>query len=74
MVFGLAQACALIPGVSRSGGTISAGLFLGYTREAATRYAFLLAVPAVLASGLFEALEDRRHERDGVGAHPRWRR
>lgn len=50
---GLAQALALIPGVSRSGGTISAGLFLGLTREAAARYSFLLAIPAVLASGLF---------------------
>ena len=55
LVYGLAQACALIPGVSRSGATISGGLFLGYTRPAATRYAFLLAIPAVLASGLFEA-------------------
>ena len=54
VVFGLAQSLALIPGVSRSGGTISAGLLLGYTREAATRYSFLLAIPAVLASGLFE--------------------
>ena len=45
---------ALIPGVSRSGGTITAGLLLGYTREAAARYSFLLAVPAVLASGLYE--------------------
>src|SRR5690606_19790933 len=44
----------LIPGVSRSGATISGGLFLGYRREAAARYSFLLAVPAVLASGLFE--------------------
>jgi len=52
--YGLAQSLALIPGVSRSGGTISAGLLLGYTREAAARYAFLLAIPAVLASGLFE--------------------
>jgi len=52
--YGLAQALALIPGVSRSGGTISAGLLLGYTREAAARYAFLLAIPAVLASGLYE--------------------
>jgi undecaprenyl-diphosphatase len=57
IVYGLGQALALIPGVSRSGATISAGLFLGYTREAATRYAFLLAIPAVLASGLFEALK-----------------
>lgn len=55
ILFGLAQALALIPGVSRSGATISAGLFMGYTRAAAARYAFLLAVPAVLASGLFEA-------------------
>jgi undecaprenyl-diphosphatase len=55
LVYGIAQACALIPGVSRSGATISSGLFLGYTREAATRYAFLLAVPAVLVSGLYEA-------------------
>ena len=51
---GLAQSLALIPGVSRSGGTISAGLLLGYTREAAARYAFLLAIPAVLASGFYE--------------------
>lgn len=57
LVLGLAQACALIPGVSRSGATISGGLFLGYTRVDATRYAFLLAIPAVLASGLFEALK-----------------
>ena len=53
IVMGCAQALALIPGVSRSGGTISAGLFLGLTREAATRYSFLLAIPAVVASGLF---------------------
>jgi undecaprenyl-diphosphatase len=55
ILFGLAQACALVPGVSRSGSTISAGLFLGYTREAATRYSFLLSIPAVLLSGLYEA-------------------
>jgi undecaprenyl-diphosphatase len=55
ILFGLAQACALIPGVSRSGATISAGLFLGYTREAATRYSFLLSIPAVVLSGLYEA-------------------
>ena len=54
-LFGFAQALALIPGVSRSGATISMGLALGYTREAATRYAFLLAIPAVLASGIYEA-------------------
>ncbi|KTT71563.1 undecaprenyl-diphosphate phosphatase [Sphingomonas endophytica] len=54
LILGVAQAMALVPGVSRSGGTISAGLALGYTREAAARYSFLLAIPAVLASGLFE--------------------
>jgi len=54
LVYGLCQAMALIPGVSRSGATISGGLFLGYQREAAARYSFLLAVPAVLASGAFE--------------------
>lgn len=54
ILFGLGQALAVIPGVSRSGGTISVGLFLGYSRQAAARYSFLLAVPAVLASGLYE--------------------
>lgn len=54
IIYGFCQACALIPGVSRSGGTISGGLFLGYTREAATRYSFLLAIPAIYASGLFK--------------------
>ena len=54
IAYGFAQALALIPGVSRSGGTITAGLLLGYRREAATRYAFLLAVPAVFASGLYK--------------------
>ena len=54
IVFGLAQALALIPGVSRSGGTITAGLFMGFTRSAAARYSFLLALPAVFGSGLYE--------------------
>lgn len=53
VVLGFAQALALIPGVSRSGGTITAGLFLGLTRPAAVRYSFLLAIPAVVAAGLF---------------------
>jgi undecaprenyl-diphosphatase len=52
--FGLAQAMALVPGVSRSGGTITAGRLMGYTREAAARYSFFLAVPAVLGSGLYQ--------------------
>ncbi|MFJ1838866.1 undecaprenyl-diphosphate phosphatase [Streptomyces sp. NPDC088175] len=54
LIFGFCQAMALVPGVSRSGATISGGLLMGYTREAAARYSFLLAVPAVLASGVFE--------------------
>jgi undecaprenyl-diphosphatase len=54
LVFGFAQALALIPGVSRSGGTITAGLLMGYTREAAARYSFLLALPAVAASGFYQ--------------------
>ncbi|MGC3954050.1 MAG: undecaprenyl-diphosphate phosphatase [Propionicimonas sp.] len=62
IALGFAQALALIPGVSRSGATISAGLFLGYTRPAATRYAFLLAIPAVFGSGLYK-LKD-------IGAEP----
>ena len=53
-VYGFAQALALIPGVSRSGGTITAGLFMGYERRAAARYSFLLAIPAVLGSGFFQ--------------------
>lgn len=53
IVMGLCQCLALVPGVSRSGGTISGGLFLGLDREVATRFSFLLAIPAVLASGLF---------------------
>lgn len=54
LIIGFAQACALIPGSSRSGTTITAGLFLGLTREAAARFSFLLSIPAVLASGLLE--------------------
>jgi undecaprenyl-diphosphatase len=54
LVYGFAQSLALIPGVSRSGGTITAGLALGYDRRAAARYAFLLAIPAVFASGLYQ--------------------
>jgi undecaprenyl-diphosphatase len=54
ILFGLAQSLALIPGVSRSGATIAAGLALGYKREAAAKYAFLLAIPAVVGSGFFK--------------------
>lgn len=54
VIFGFAQALALIPGVSRSGGTITAGLLMGYDRASAARYSFLLAVPAVFGSGFFQ--------------------
>ena len=54
LVVGFAQACALIPGSSRSGTTITAGLFLGLTRETAARFSFLLSIPAVVASGIYE--------------------
>ncbi|WP_104164979.1 undecaprenyl-diphosphate phosphatase [Arthrobacter sp. SX1312] len=57
ILYGLAQALALIPGVSRSGGTITAGLLMGYTREAAARYSFLLAIPAVFGSGVFQLVK-----------------
>ena len=54
LVIGVAQACALIPGSSRSGTTMTAGLFLGLTRETAARFSFLLSIPAVVASGVYE--------------------
>ena len=54
IAFGLGQAVALIAGVSRSGGSITVGLLLGFTREAAARYSFLLAIPAVLAAGTLQ--------------------
>lgn len=56
-LIGVAQSLALIPGVSRSGATISAGLFLGLQREAAARFSFLLAIPAVVLSGTYELLK-----------------
>ena len=58
IIFGFAQAMALIPGVSRSGGTITAGRLMGYRRPDAARYSFLLAIPAVLASGVYKLLKD----------------
>ena len=54
ILYGLGQMLALVPGVSRSGATTTVGLALGYTRPAAARYAFLLAIPAVFGSGLYE--------------------
>lgn len=54
LLYGAAQALALMPGVSRSGATIAMGRFLGYSREAALRYSFLLALPAVFGSGFYQ--------------------
>lgn len=65
--YGFAQALALIPGVSRSGGTITGGLLLGYKRADAAEYAFLLAVPAVLASGVYKLTDIGEGDAPGVG-------
>jgi len=68
IVIGFAQACALVPGVSRSGATLTAGMFLGFDRPSAARYSFLLSVPAVVLSGLFELR--KIGESGGAGAVP----
>jgi undecaprenyl-diphosphatase len=71
VVIGLFQAMALVPGVSRSGATISAGLFRGFDRRSAARYSFLLSVPAVVLSGLFELksiVDGSEHVHTGAGA------
>jgi undecaprenyl-diphosphatase len=68
---GIAQALALVPGVSRSGATISAGLFRGFDRPSAARYSFLLSVPAVVLSGMFEfasILDGSEDTQVGLGA------
>lgn len=67
LIYGLCQSLALIPGVSRSGATITGGLFLRYNRAAAARYSFLLAIPAVLASGAYELTEIGK-----PGSHVDW--
>jgi undecaprenyl-diphosphatase len=67
ILLGLAQAGALVPGVSRSGATISMGLLLGYERAAATRYAFLLAIPAVVGAGIFKLKDIGGDNAYGVG-------
>jgi undecaprenyl-diphosphatase len=68
IVVGVAQTLALVPGVSRSGATISAGLFLGLDRELAARFGFLLAIPAVFASGLFSLPDAFRPVLEGMSA------
>lgn len=60
LLIGVAQALALVPGASRSGTTISAGLLLGLQREAAARFSFLLSIPALLASGILELISALR--------------
>ncbi|HVZ39338.1 MAG TPA: undecaprenyl-diphosphatase UppP [Candidatus Kapabacteria bacterium] len=67
IIIGLAQALAIVPGVSRSGSTITAGLFRGFTREAAARFSFLLSIPAVGASGILELVHAlKQHMSFGV--------
>jgi undecaprenyl-diphosphatase len=71
ILIGLAQALALVPGVSRSGSTLTAGLFLGFDRPSAARFSFLLSVPAVVLSGLFEfatILDGSEDTQVGLGA------
>ena len=71
IVIGVFQALALVPGVSRSGATISAGLFRGFDRPSAARYSFLLSVPAVVLSGLFELksiVDGSEHVHTGAGS------
>jgi undecaprenyl-diphosphatase len=68
VVIGFAQALALVPGVSRSGSTLTAGMFLGFDRTSAARYSFLLSVPAVVLSGLFELR--KIGDGEGAGAFP----
>lgn len=72
LTMGLAQALALVPGVSRSGATISAGLFLGLERVAAARFSFLLSIPAVVLSGVFQLVSLIAGDGDASGADPGW--
>ncbi len=64
MIIGIAQACALVPGVSRSGATLTAALVLGLTRPAAARFSFLLSIPAIGAAGIFQ-MKDALEETGG---------
>jgi undecaprenyl-diphosphatase len=70
VIIGLVQCVALIPGVSRSGATISAGLLRDLDRVAATRLAFFLAIPALVAAGAYEAIEEASVISTGVGCLP----
>jgi len=66
---GVAQVLSLVPGVSRSGATTGMGLALGYTRPAAARYSFLIAIPAVVLSGLFELYNALKGKAQTTGGH-----
>ena len=68
IIIGFAQALALIPGTSRSGITLTAGLFLGMRPEAAARFSFLLSIPIIIASGLLEGIKLINDET--IGANP----
>jgi len=68
LMIGLAQAAAILPGLSRSGATIAAGLLLGYRREESTRFSFLLAIPIVLGGGLYQLLKLVMAGFSGVGS------
>ncbi|MDH4228744.1 MAG: undecaprenyl-diphosphate phosphatase [Nitrospirota bacterium] len=70
LLIGIAQACALVPGVSRSGATMTAGMALGFTREAAARFSFLLSVPVITAGSLLHGVEVALHGGNGVGLLP----
>lgn len=73
LVFGIGQMLALIPGVSRSGGTITFGRAMGYTREAAVRVSFLMAIPAVFGAGILEAVSSVKDVAAGdAGMFPGW--
>ncbi|MCA1734209.1 MAG: undecaprenyl-diphosphatase UppP [Acidobacteria bacterium] len=61
ILVGLAQCLALVPGASRSGTTIMMGLFRRLTHEAAARFSFLLSIPAIFGSGMFELFVEREH-------------
>ena len=67
LILGALQSLALVPGVSRSGATITTGLLLGLDRVSATRMSFFLGIPTLVASGLYQAVKEAKHIADGVG-------
>jgi undecaprenyl-diphosphatase len=72
IITGCCQALAVIPGVSRSGITITAGLFMGFERTAAARFSFLLSVPIIAGAGLYEGIKLWQHGFPGMGIHYLW--